>query len=233
MLAAAERWGGGEDERPFLPRAFSIARRRDGESHFLLEDVGPGTRRLCELRAGDGLWALGPLGRGLHRRRERAAARSSSAAASGIAPLAILQDALDGRGRRRRVLLGFRDGARAPRAPRCCAARSVATDDGSVGHHGLVTDLLSSASSSGDSARDRLRVRPGADARGRPRALRSARRARAARAGGRHGVRLRRLLRLRGARPRRRLPARVRRWPGDRRRAGCEQRRRSTRERRA
>ena len=25
MLAAAERWGGGTDERPFLPRAFSAA----------------------------------------------------------------------------------------------------------------------------------------------------------------------------------------------------------------
>jgi len=27
MLAAAQRWGGGADERPFLPRAFSVARR--------------------------------------------------------------------------------------------------------------------------------------------------------------------------------------------------------------
>ena len=27
MLAAAERWGGGADERPFLPRAFSVMRR--------------------------------------------------------------------------------------------------------------------------------------------------------------------------------------------------------------
>ena len=27
MLTAAERWGGGEDERPFLPRAFSVMRR--------------------------------------------------------------------------------------------------------------------------------------------------------------------------------------------------------------
>ena len=26
MLAAAERWGGGEGERPFLPRAFSVLR---------------------------------------------------------------------------------------------------------------------------------------------------------------------------------------------------------------
>ena len=24
MLTAGERWGGGEDERPFLPRAFSV-----------------------------------------------------------------------------------------------------------------------------------------------------------------------------------------------------------------
>jgi len=64
MLAAAERWGGGADERPYLPRAFSIARRLGVESHFLLEDVGPGTRRLCELRGGEQVWALGPLGRG-------------------------------------------------------------------------------------------------------------------------------------------------------------------------
>ena len=67
MLAAAERWGGGEHERPYLARAFSIARALDGEAHYLLEDVGPGTRRLCELRAGDELWALGPLGHGFAR----------------------------------------------------------------------------------------------------------------------------------------------------------------------
>ena len=63
MLAAAERWGGGQDERPYLARAFSVARWREREAHFLLEDVGPGSRRLCELRAGDQLWVLGPLGR--------------------------------------------------------------------------------------------------------------------------------------------------------------------------
>ena len=28
MLAAEERWGGGADERPYLPRAFSYARAR-------------------------------------------------------------------------------------------------------------------------------------------------------------------------------------------------------------
>ncbi|MGH2969419.1 MAG: hypothetical protein ACRDK0_10200, partial [Solirubrobacteraceae bacterium] len=64
MLAGAERWGGDEDERPFLPRAFSVLRRHDdGTLDFMVEDVGPGTRRLAELRPGDGLWIVGPLGR--------------------------------------------------------------------------------------------------------------------------------------------------------------------------
>src|SRR5919107_2452057 len=53
MLAAAECWGGGDDERPFLPRAFSVLRVRPGRLEFMLEDVGPGTARLCELAAGD------------------------------------------------------------------------------------------------------------------------------------------------------------------------------------
>jgi NAD(P)H-flavin reductase len=137
MLAAHERWGGGADERPYLPRAFSVARHRDGESHFLLEDVGPGSRRLCELRAGESLWALGPLGRGftLPPAGRRAILVGGGV---GIAPLAILQDRL---GDEVAVLLGFRDGARAEGAALLPGAR-VATDDGSAGHHGLVTDLL-------------------------------------------------------------------------------------------
>jgi NAD(P)H-flavin reductase len=137
MLAAAERWGGGEDQRPYLPRAFSIARRHGGECHFLLEDVGPGSRRLCELVAGEGLWALGPLGRGFTAPAEGRRAILVGGGV-GIAPLAILQDAL---GEQATVLLGFRDRGRAAGAALLRDAR-VATDDGSVGHHGLLTDLL-------------------------------------------------------------------------------------------
>ncbi|HST34854.1 MAG TPA: dihydroorotate dehydrogenase electron transfer subunit [Solirubrobacteraceae bacterium] len=142
MIAAAERWGGGQDERPYLARAFSIARRRVGESHFLLEDVGPGTKRLCELREGEGLWALGPLGRGFEPPTERRRAILVGGGV-GIAPLAILQDALEAEAEREvTVLLGFRDAARAEGAALLRAAQ-VATDDGSVGHHGLLTELLS------------------------------------------------------------------------------------------
>jgi dihydroorotate dehydrogenase electron transfer subunit len=141
MLATAERWGGGEDERPYLARAFSIARRRVGESQFLLEDVGPGTKRLCELREGEGLWALGPLGRGFRPPTQRRRAILVGGGV-GIAPLAILQDALEAEAEREAtVLLGFRDGGRAEGAALLRGAQ-VATDDGSVGHHGLLTDLL-------------------------------------------------------------------------------------------
>ncbi len=141
MLAAAERWGGGEDERPYLARAFSIARRRVGESHFLLEDVGPGTKRLCELREGDGLWALGPLGKGFAPPAQRRRAILVGGGV-GIAPLAILQDALEAEAEREvTVLLGFRDAARAEGAALLRGAQ-VSTDDGSVGHHGLLTELL-------------------------------------------------------------------------------------------
>jgi dihydroorotate dehydrogenase electron transfer subunit len=138
MLAAAERWGGGDDERPFLPRAFSVMRRHDdGTLDFMLEDVGPGTRRLTELRTGDGLWLLGPLGNGFARPRD---GRRPILVGGGVgtAPLAIWKDAL---GDSALVLLGFRDGAHADGAALIPGAR-VATDDGSAGHKGLVTDLL-------------------------------------------------------------------------------------------
>ncbi len=137
MLAAAERWGGGDGERPYLPRALSYARHAGGEAHFLLEDVGPGSARLCELGPGDGLWVLGPLGRGF-RGPEEGRRAILVGGGVGIAPLAILQDRLKAPAT---VLLGFRDGPRAAGAGLLRDAR-LATDDGSGGHHGLVTDLL-------------------------------------------------------------------------------------------
>jgi NAD(P)H-flavin reductase len=135
MLAAAERWGGGADERPFLPRAFSVLRAGDGALQFLLEDVGPGTHRLGELRPGDPLWLAGPFGHGFAPPRE---GRRPLLVGGGVgaAPLAIWQDETGGD-----VLLGFRDAAHAAGAALLRDAR-LATDDGSAGHQGPVTDLL-------------------------------------------------------------------------------------------
>jgi dihydroorotate dehydrogenase electron transfer subunit len=146
MVAAEERWGAGEDERPYLARAFSIARWRDREAQFLLEDVGPGTQRLCELRAGERLLVLGPLGVGFTAPESGRAILVGGGV--GIAPLAIFRDQLASSPI---VLLGFRDLARAEGAALLGFAHQprageldcrFATDDGSVGHHGLVTDLL-------------------------------------------------------------------------------------------
>jgi dihydroorotate dehydrogenase electron transfer subunit len=138
MIAAAQAWGGGEEQRPYLARAFSLLRQTHGETHFLLEDVGPGTRRLCELGEGDGLWVLGPLGRGFQLPGEGRRAILVGGGV-GIAPLAILQDTLTPAATV--TLLGFRDRAHAEGAALLDAAR-VASDDGSAGHHGLVTELL-------------------------------------------------------------------------------------------
>ncbi len=145
MLSASERWGGGEGERPFLPRAFSVLRAREREDgcelHFLVQDVGPGTKRLCELRPGEDLQLVGPLGNGFAAPREGRAPLLVGGGV-GIAPLAIWQDELGTHPPQDApALLGFRDRAHAEGAALLTGA-TVATDDGSVGHHGLVTELL-------------------------------------------------------------------------------------------
>jgi dihydroorotate dehydrogenase electron transfer subunit len=141
MLMAARRWGGGADERPYLPRAFSVLRvGRSGpgglELQFLLEDVGPGTNRLAELGPSDGLSLVGPLGRGFSPPRDGRRPLLVGGGV-GIAPLAIWQDQLGDAD----VLLGFRDAEHAAGAELLRAVQ-LATDDGSTGHHGLVTELL-------------------------------------------------------------------------------------------
>jgi NAD(P)H-flavin reductase len=147
MLAAAERWGGGEAERPFLPRAFSVLRAREDvaaapaggavELQFLIEDVGPGTNRLCELAPGEELLLVGPLGNGFAPPRDGREALLVGGGV-GIAPLGIWQDEL---GAETPALLGCRDALHAAGAA-LLAGPTIATDDGSVGHHGLVTELL-------------------------------------------------------------------------------------------
>jgi len=145
MLAAADRWGAGDDERPFLPRAFSFLEATDGTLTFMLEDVGPGTRRLCELRAGDELWITGPLGLGF---RAPADGRGALLCGGGVGipPLAAWARELAAQGIGAQALLGFRDAAHAAGAGLLEAAPArVATDDGSVGRRALVTDLLADA----------------------------------------------------------------------------------------
>jgi NAD(P)H-flavin reductase len=107
------------------------------ELRFLIEDVGPGTNRLAELEPGAQLHLVGPLGIGFAPPRGGRRALLVGGGV-GIAPLAIWQDQL---GPETTALLGFRDADHAAGAA-LLHEPQVATDDGSAGHHGLVTELL-------------------------------------------------------------------------------------------
>jgi dihydroorotate dehydrogenase (NAD+) catalytic subunit len=150
MLATESHWerrGG----RPYLPRAFSVADVDpvDGGIHldFLIEGIGPGTDRLCELEPGERVWVNGPLGNSFSDPKElspRAAGAILVGGGIGIAPLALWRRRLSARNIPARVLLGFRDEAHSGGLDdlfACCEV-GLASDDGHIGHHGYVTDLL-------------------------------------------------------------------------------------------
>lgn len=150
MLAAADGWGR-ESGRPYLPRAFSVASAdpapRGLRLGFLADPVGPGTRRLCELRPGEKVWVNGPLGRPFPGPREvlpGAAGAILVGGGIGVAPLALLRQELAARNVAVRTLLGFRDERHSGGLDdlfACCEVR-LASDDGHAGHRGYVTDLL-------------------------------------------------------------------------------------------
>ncbi len=160
MLSAATRWeeSGG---RPFLPRAFSVARsepsKRGVRLDFLAEPVGPGTSRLSSLAEGEEAWINGPLGRPFSMPREiseEAAGAILVGGGIGIAPMAILRRGLTTRGIPTRVLLGFRDEPHSGGVDELfgCEEVRLASEDGHAGHRGYVTDLLAVMLSGDDSA---------------------------------------------------------------------------------
>ncbi len=162
MLASERGWDR-VDGRPFLPRALSVAECGPAASgvrlDFLIEGIGPGTDRLCELEPGERVWVNGPLGNSFSTPRELHqlvhpvdgevdAVRPSGAilvgGGIGIAPLALLRRHFAERNVPTRVLLGFRDAAHSGGLDdlfACCEVR-LASDDGHRGHNGYVTDLL-------------------------------------------------------------------------------------------
>jgi NAD(P)H-flavin reductase len=165
MLAAEHRWGEGAG-RPFLPRAISVAEaapaRRGTRLDFLVEAVGPGTERLCELEAGEEVWVTGPLGNSfsIPRQVNHAAAGAILVGGGiGIAPMAIWRRHLVERGIPLRVLLGFRNEEHSGGLQELfcaggglCPDVRLASEDGHAGHQGYVTDLLAAMLAGDDSA---------------------------------------------------------------------------------
>ncbi|HZT95084.1 MAG TPA: hypothetical protein VE985_11480 [Gaiellaceae bacterium] len=85
-----------------LPRPFSLCLAPPGELAFLVDPIGPGTQALCELRPGDEIAVLGPLGHGYRLDVERPLLVGGGI---GIAPLPYLAEHLGGAPP---VALGFR-----------------------------------------------------------------------------------------------------------------------------
>jgi dihydroorotate dehydrogenase (NAD+) catalytic subunit len=160
MLTAEHHWEEA-GQRPFLPRALSVADavEQDGALRldFLIEGIGPGTDRLCQLEPGDGVWVNGPLGNSFSEPRRLAPGAAGAILVGGgigIAPLALLRRALSDRGIPTRVLLGFRDRAHSGGLDdlfACCEVR-LASEDGHAGHAGYVTDLLATMLAGDDAA---------------------------------------------------------------------------------
>ena len=150
MLAAERHWEE-RGQRPYLPRALSVADvEQEGDGvrlDFLLEAVGPGTRRLCDLEVGEQVWLNGPLGNSFSLPRELAPGAAGAILVGGgvgIAPLAILRRQLRDRGVPTRILLGFRDEAHSGGLDDLfrCHDVGLASEDGHTGRRGYVTDLL-------------------------------------------------------------------------------------------
>jgi dihydroorotate dehydrogenase electron transfer subunit len=134
---------------PLLRRPFSIHQVLAGqEIHLLYKVVGRGTELFSRLQVGDTVDLLGPLGRGFPLPANGPVCLVGGG--MGIAPLTFLARELV---KRRRdasgdvVLLGARTAAELTPLISDFKALGLrvqtATDDGGLGHHGYVTDLLS------------------------------------------------------------------------------------------
>lgn len=132
---------------PLLPRPMSFHRFRetDGQRQFaILYDVrGRGTAWLSERQPGEGLTVFGPLGKGYAVSRD-AQNLLLVAGGLGVAAVISLAEEATGRGKAVTLLQGARTASNLyppKELPKAVEVLS-ATDDGSAGHQGPVTDLL-------------------------------------------------------------------------------------------
>lgn len=133
---------------PLLRRPFSIHRcPGDGSLHLLIKIVGKGSELLAGLAAGAPLDLLGPLGRGFCLQPTLPSVLVGGGV--GIAPLLFLVERykLDAAcAVLPAVFLGGQTGGDvtqlASEFQQLGCSVTVATDDGSLGHHGLVTEPL-------------------------------------------------------------------------------------------
>ncbi len=139
----------GEDD-PLLRRPFSIHNAlSDGSVEILFKVVGRGTRLLAGLKTGQQLNLIGPLGKGFKLKRPGAVCLVGGGL--GIAPLYFLaKDVLHSQRSEDVVLLGAASAKELSGLNKRFMELGLpvfcASDDGSIGHHGFVTELLADLS---------------------------------------------------------------------------------------
>jgi len=154
------------EREPMLRRPLSLADRRDladggVELEFIYRVVGAGTHWLGEVRPGQKLSLLGPLGNGFTIREAKPAAVLIGGGV-GIPPMIYLAHALAAAGKTVVAFSGVREASLLPLSlacdavvhdqakPSACVSEFaalgipsvVATDDGSLGYHGFVSNAL-------------------------------------------------------------------------------------------
>jgi dihydroorotate dehydrogenase electron transfer subunit len=130
---------GENDEHP-LRRPFSITLRKSNKIALLFQVVGKGTQWLSERKFGDKLDLLGPLGNGFS---INPASQNPLLVAGGmgIAPMVFLVDEATKQGLAMTLLYGAPTAAQLyPHLPK--VELVTATEDGSAGKKGMITDVL-------------------------------------------------------------------------------------------
>lgn len=133
-----------DDIEPFLRRPLGVHRISKSGIDLLYEVVGKGTSLLSEKKAGEEIDLIGPLGNGFDIAVSTRAA-ILVAGGVGIASLVALAEKLSRTGRKVSVVIGAKK-----KSHILCEGElkvlgctvKVATEDGSKGYKGLVTDML-------------------------------------------------------------------------------------------
>lgn len=135
-----------ESLEPFFRRPFSVYRAQDGVVKVFYEVVGPGTGLLSDKKSGDVIDTLGPLGTPFRLPGDEVNQLVMVAGGIGIAPFLLLSDILKERTDLEMILLygGRTSGHVYPMEEFKANGVKVfvATDDGSFGVHGRVTELF-------------------------------------------------------------------------------------------
>ncbi|MCM1290976.1 MAG: dihydroorotate dehydrogenase electron transfer subunit [Prevotella sp.] len=133
-----------DSNKTFLRRPISVNYVDYAENilYLIVKSVGEGTKKLCNLKDGDTLNLLIPLGNGFTTEFDNSKTILLVGGGVGAAPLEYLASCLRKKGAKVNVLIGARTHSELVNADEfiCFADVQVTTEDGSRGMKGLVTD---------------------------------------------------------------------------------------------